>query len=498
MREPRDRDHRAVTVTGRPLPFGGDPGAPADRLTEFDLYGPLPEGTTILEASAGTGKTFAIAALAVRHLAAGVPADALLIVTFTRAATGELRDRVRDRLVSATHGLRAVVEGGEPSDELVRLLCADGDGATALHLERLSRAAAAFDTATITTTHGFCALVLGGLGTAGDLGTGWRLVESVDDLTDEVVDDLYLRHYVRPRDEADIAISRREAGRAARAAVSNPRTTLAPADAERDSPANLLFRLASRARDEVSMRLLLRSTLGYDDLLTRLCETLEDPVRGPAAARRLRERYQVVLVDEFQDTDPVQWDIIHRAFDGAVNLVLIGDPKQAIYAFRGGDVHAYLEACRSASTRATLGVNWRSDQGLVDVLGALWDGVTLGHPEIVVRPVRAAPDHQSSGLAGLAHPQPLRLRLLRRNDHPRLLNATSRTFKMDRALGAVADDLAADVASTLAASTLAASTPAGGTLAGGGRLQPSSAGVGGGPCCPATSPFSWTATTRPR
>ncbi|MDQ6784508.1 MAG: UvrD-helicase domain-containing protein [Actinomycetota bacterium] len=421
-----------------------------DRVAEFDLAGPLPEGTTILEASAGTGKTFAIAALAVRHLAAGVPVDALLIVTFTRAATGELRDRVRDRLVSAALGLRAVVEGAEPSDDLVRLLSADGNDRSALHLERLTRAAAGFDTATITTTHGFCGLVLGGLGTAGDLGTGWRLVESVDDLTDEVVDDLYLRHYIRPRAGVEVTITRRHAGQVARCALGNPRTTLAPANAERDSPADLLYRLAAKASEEVGLRLAQRGTLGYDDLLTRLCRTLEDPVRGPVAARRLQERYRVVLVDEFQDTDPVQWDIIHRAFDGVANLVLIGDPKQAIYAFRGGDVHAYLKACRTASTRATLGVNWRSDQGLVDVLGALWDGVALGHPEIVVRPVRAAPDHQDSGLVGLARPEPLRVRILRRNDHPRLLNAQSRTFKMDRALRAVAEDLAADVASTLA------------------------------------------------
>jgi exodeoxyribonuclease V beta subunit len=434
----------------------------SDGLAEFDLYGPLPRGTTILEASAGTGKTFAIAALAVRHLAAGVPADALLIVTFTRAATGELRDRVRDRLVSATHGLRAVVEGGaEPCDDLVRLLCADGDGTAALRLERLTRAAAAFDTATITTTHGFCALVLGGLGTAGDLGRGWQLVESIDDLTDEVVDDLYLRRYLKPRDEPEVAISRREAGRAVRGAVANPCTALAPADAERDSAADLLVRLATAARAEVSERLVARRTLGYDDLLTRLRDTLNDPLRGPAAGHRLRRRYRVVLVDEFQDTDPVQWDILRRAFHGEVDLVLIGDPKQAIYAFRGGDVHAYLQACRTASARATLGVNWRSDQGLVDVLGALWNGATLGHPEIVVRPVRAAPDHQSSGLTGLAHSQPLRLRILRRTDHPRLLNAQSRTFKMDRALTAVAHDVAADVASTLAAGARLAPTPPG-------------------------------------
>ncbi|MDQ6839772.1 MAG: UvrD-helicase domain-containing protein [Actinomycetota bacterium] len=442
-------------------------GAGGASITEFNLYGPLPEGTTVLEASAGTGKTFAIATLAVRHLAVGVPADALLIVTFTRAATGELRDRVRDRLVSAIHGLRIVSEGADAPDELVRLLSSEGHARTALHLERLSRAAAAFDTATITTTHGFCGLVLGGLGTAGDLGTGWQLVESIDDLTDEVVDDLYLRHYVRPRAGHDVTITRAQAGRAARSAVGNPRTVLAPANAERDTPANLLFRLASRAGEEVGERLARSGTLGYDDLLTRLCGTLEDPLRGPAAARRLRERYRVVLVDEFQDTDPVQWEIIRRAFDGTVNLVLIGDPKQAIYAFRGGDVHAYLAACRSASTRATLAVNWRSDQGLVNVLGALWNGVALGHPAILVRAVRAAPDHQSSGLVDPARPEPLRLRLLRRGDHPRLLNAKSRTFKMDRALAAVAEDLAADVQSSLAAGTTLRSPPHGGAA---GRL----------------------------
>ena len=83
----------------------------------------------------------------------------------------------------------------------------------------------------------------------------------------------------------------------------------------------------------------------YDDLLTRLDGTLEGP-GGEGVARRLRARWPVVLVDEFQDTDPVQWNIMRRAF-GEGTLVLIGDPKQAIYAFRGADVYAYLEAARA-------------------------------------------------------------------------------------------------------------------------------------------------------
>ena len=72
---------------------------------DFDVCGPLPTGLTLLEASAGTGKTFTIAALVVRYVAEGVPIDELLVVTFTRAATSELRERVRQRLVDTEAGL---------------------------------------------------------------------------------------------------------------------------------------------------------------------------------------------------------------------------------------------------------------------------------------------------------------------------------------------------------------------------------------------------------
>ena len=107
-----------------------------------------------------------------------------------------------------------------------------------------------------------------------------------------------------------------------------------------------------------------------------------------------------MLVDEFQDTDPVQWDIMRRAFGaGGGTLVLIGDPKQAIYAFRGADVYAYLEAARAAGARATLRVNWRSDQGLIDAYDALFGGARLGHEGIDYRRVRAADANRAPRLS---------------------------------------------------------------------------------------------------
>ncbi|MEA2267008.1 MAG: exodeoxyribonuclease beta subunit, partial [Solirubrobacteraceae bacterium] len=107
----------------------------------FDVCGPLPTGVTVLEASAGTGKTYTIAALAARYVAEGVPLERLLLVTFTRMATGELRERVRERLVDVGVGLERVLAGvgpGEP-DEVVRLL---GQGTAAeveLRCRRLAR-----------------------------------------------------------------------------------------------------------------------------------------------------------------------------------------------------------------------------------------------------------------------------------------------------------------------------------------------------------------------
>ena len=82
---------------------------------EFDVCGPLPTGVTVLEASAGTGKTYTIAALAARYVAEeDVPLSELLLVTFTRMATGELRERVRERFVSAEGALDAILAGDDP------------------------------------------------------------------------------------------------------------------------------------------------------------------------------------------------------------------------------------------------------------------------------------------------------------------------------------------------------------------------------------------------
>ena len=410
----------------------------------FDASAPLPgPGITVIEASAGTGKTYALTSLVVRFVAEGVPWSSLLAVTFTKMATGELRDRIRSRMVEAHD---ALARGHTGDDELMRCLASGSADDVDTRRVRLADALADFDSATIATTHGFCQLVLHGLGTAGDVVPGTTLLEDPDDLIEQVVDDLYLRwNLLHPTAEPVFRLE--EARRAAFEAVRNPDALLVPPAGE--DPSGLVRRLAAKAREEVSRRLLDQHLLTYDQVLYRLATTLEDPGRGPLACRRLGDRYRIVLVDEFQDTDPIQWTVLRQAFTGgSTRLVLIGDPKQAVYSFRGADVHAYLDARESADHFLTLDTNWRADQPLLTATDALLSPLQFGHEKIAFRSVKAPAGRQESGITGDGLP-PIRWRVV--HDSQKGIPATTRGLLRRPALREwVAADVAADVQRLLA------------------------------------------------
>src|SRR5699024_6543362 len=162
----RDRDRP------RPRPSRGPPGQGrgGDELmnTEFRITGDLPEDSLVIQASAGTGKTYSLAALATRLIAEkGLRASELLVVTFTRAATAALRERLRERIVGAARLLDRLEAGTIEFDDIA-------DDPLHAHLARppiraaaaadLHRAAAEFDTATISTIHGFATQALSLLG----------------------------------------------------------------------------------------------------------------------------------------------------------------------------------------------------------------------------------------------------------------------------------------------------------------------------------------------
>ena len=437
---------------------------------QFDVCGALPTGVTVLEASAGTGKTYTIAALATRYVAEGTPLEQLLLITFTRMATGELRDRVRERLVVCEQQLSRIIAGAPDSgtDDVVTLLATGDAQEVRLRRDRLARAVADFDAATIATTHGFCQEVLAELGTVGDLEPGTVFVEDVSDLLEEVLDDLYVRRFQR---RGGAPFDRAQALAIARAAVFNPTAELEPRSEPAQSTAAMRYRLAGAVRAELERRKRRMAIMTYDDLLTRLNQTLQGP-SGPVATDRLRSRYRVVLVDEFQDTDPVQWQILYRAFaTSGVTLVLVADPKQAIYAFRGADVYAYLVAASTASTRATLQVNRRSDQTLLDAYDALFADARLGHEGITYRKVRAAGANRTPRLVGAPSAAALRVRVVHR-DEPTIEQTAYGFARAPSARAHIARDLAADIVELLSSDAVIEHRTPDGKAAGRDSIQP--------------------------
>ncbi|MGH8970810.1 MAG: UvrD-helicase domain-containing protein, partial [Actinomycetes bacterium] len=345
--------------------------------------------------------------------------EELLVVSFSRESTRELRERVRERLVSARDGLAEPAT--IPPDDRVLKHLADADRELlGVRRKCLEEALTVFDAATVTTTHGFCQQVLLTLGTAGDHDTGAVLVESIADLVAEVADDLYLRKWGTPS-AGPADLTRAGFLELAMAAATDPATELLPA-ADTDGMPGQRVRIANAVRAEVDRRKRRQQLIDYDDMLTRLAATLTDPTTGPVARARLRARYRVVLVDEFQDTDPVQWTILREAFHGHRTLVLIGDPKQAIYGFRGADVHAYLDARSAASVVRTLPTNHRSDALLLDGMAGVFGGAALGDERIRVLPVEAAHDGLLVDAA-----VPLRLRVVPRDGLSLAQNGTVRT-----------------------------------------------------------------------
>ncbi|WP_421218020.1 exodeoxyribonuclease V subunit beta [Aeromonas enteropelogenes] len=452
-------------------------------------------GERLIEASAGTGKTYTIAGLYLRLLLghgplieegedAGQPSaherplsvTEILVVTFTEAATAELRGRIRGRI----HEARLAFMRGQSNDALLAQLLAEVEDHE-LAARRLLAAERQMDEAAVFTIHGFCQRMLkqnafesGALFETEFLTDDSQLrLQAVSDYwraefypVDKTLasavralwpspaallremngwldnselemhppagdETLAARHQVAMAriaavKEAWLAqvdeIRRQTDGHISRYTGKNYEGWLAkiadwaqdetsgyaiPKELERfgqtvleanlkkggEVPTLPLFSeidalLASRPgiRDLILQRaaVVVRSRmqaskrqahqLSFDDLLKDLDGALGSSL-GERLCERIRATYRVAMIDEFQDTDPQQYRIFHRLYGGHQDtaLLMIGDPKQAIYGFRGADIFTYIQARRNVSAHYTLGRNWRSSGALVAAVNGLFE-----------------------------------------------------------------------------------------------------------------------------
>ncbi len=387
---------------------------------EFDVTGPLPQGLMMIEASAGTGKTYTLTALAVRSIAEDdIAVSSLCLVTFTEAATAEMRGRLRASLTQALAHLTS--DDAEHHDTVVDALGRDR-AKRAVYAARLERALAELDTAWITTIHGWCARVLGSAGVwQSAAGT---MVHDDGDVTEALHDVVVARYAV----SGDLPAKVSDIAKAVRLRLSMPLAVmqcLDPADlseatvakqrkqAEGLALAHRLDEIVQLVDDvvtEVVTRRHRRGQQTFDGLLVETRRLLFDPVQRDLV-ETLRRRFEVVLIDEFQDTDQIQWDIFRQAFHEPLTdvaeapirrLVVVGDPKQSIYRFRAAELSAYLAARRVAGDQVrTLRVNRRSDPSLLAGVEHLLRDTTYGDDAVRFESVRAPEGTPWSRLGGV-------------------------------------------------------------------------------------------------
>ncbi|MDR1076294.1 MAG: UvrD-helicase domain-containing protein [Xanthomonadaceae bacterium] len=376
---------------------------------QSDLALSLPlHGVHLIEASAGTGKTFTLTAWMLRLLLeAGAPLPNLLAVTFTRAATAELRERIRERLRIAEAELAGRAYAG---DEAVQTAAIIGQArARGIPDEtlrtRLQTALLQIDQASVFTIHGFCQRALSEYGfLAGGLNSD-PLFDHADDLQQQVASDLWrsASHGEAGDFESMYALwetPQKLAQDLPR--LCDPSRRLLP-EAGGSELAGWLHRLREKAASAFGEKLRENRRRTPDQLIEQTWRASAQP-RFAAALQR---HWPWLLIDEFQDTDPHQWDIfrrIHQAKpDENTGLFLIGDPKQAIYRFRGGDLPTYLRArdyARQQGGEDSLAINYRSRPSVLAAIETLFTGspAPFGDPAIDFVPVQPAPSATDDAL----------------------------------------------------------------------------------------------------
>ncbi|MBK7322584.1 MAG: UvrD-helicase domain-containing protein [Candidatus Microthrix sp.] len=251
-------------------------------IETFELAGPLPQSRLAIEASAGTGKTFTLSTLAARYVAEdGVPISELLVVTFTRAAAAELKDRVRARLIEFAEALDTA---SRPDDALLALIWSED---REVRLERVRTAITEFDAATITTIHGFAQQVIGTLGSTVLTDPDAVLVDDTEAIGRQVATDVLVAEAVHEANPASEMPSLDDLRHSSQLALNNADSALVPGpDPDESNPRAARLRvLVDEITTEVDRRRKEAGTLSFDDLLSRLREALDDDLAGRSAGR---------------------------------------------------------------------------------------------------------------------------------------------------------------------------------------------------------------------
>ncbi len=160
---------------------------------------------------------------------------------------------------------------------------------------------------------------------------------------------------------------------------------------------NTLIRIANECRSKVKEVYEREEVYPPDEVLKQMRNSLSEP----QFKNKIQEKYRAVIIDEFQDTDPIQWQIFHHLFIGVEAFYLVGDPKQSIYSFRGADLYTYLNATNAQQEKRYLETNYRSEPAVIEALNTLFSNETIGNWLFLPsqgRSIEFRPAHSRSGV----------------------------------------------------------------------------------------------------
>ena len=350
----------------------------------------------LIEASAGTGKTYSLERLVARLIVEkAVPVQSLLIMTFTRAATAELSARIRKILMVFREDLKRITSPeddqlqhyGDPNNRaLLTKWLREEDRQQCI--DRLSEAVNRFDDAAVFTIHSFCQKMLTDY--VFSRGGSFDMTIGQDDvLVEQALDEALRKTYAeRSADKAFIRELQQwenweeKLGKLKSQSMDEVVLDVLPVDEGTvisDGMKAWIQQTFRKLPDRIRALKQVSKTLTFDDLLLELWLALKDR-DSRALVDNIRHRFKAVLVDEFQDTDPIQFSILERIFltphgssgDAGQYLFFVGDPKQAIYGFRSAELETYLSAKRKIGHSRVLDTNFRSTPALVHAVNAFF------------------------------------------------------------------------------------------------------------------------------
>lgn len=361
----------------------------------FDVVKTPLSGRHLIEASAGTGKTYSLIHIVLRLIIEEkIAIDRLLLVTFTKAATAELKQRVRNLLIQAHEAFLESKEEDERYDKTLLKLIAKWR-LMGIKEEVFKEAIDRMDDASICTIHSFCQKMLDEYRISSSEGFDFEFGEDTD-FKNEVIEQFLRKELTEASDDRLKAVLLssspwRDILDAITAAPMDstieffeqqvfidPRTGQAQNNLTDDQVAiekavrKILERFIATVPEELRSKKREAGIRSFDDLLMDMYAQLNNTL----FIKGVQQRYDGVLIDEFQDTDPIQYAIFKRLFlsgdSTARSVFFVGDPKQSIYRFRNADLNTYLTAKADIAEVYELDVNYRSSPKLLDAFNRFY------------------------------------------------------------------------------------------------------------------------------